>query len=37
MLIGIDVGGTKTQAVLFGDDGSIIKEVKLPSAHPMCA
>lgn len=37
MVIGIDVGGTKTEAVLFDGKGNIKKQVILPSAHPSCA
>lgn len=37
MLIGIDVGGTKTKAVLFDEQGSSVKDITLQSAHPMCA
>lgn len=37
MVIGIDVGGTKTKAVLFDKSGNSLKEVSLPSAHPMNA
>lgn len=37
MLIGIDVGGTKTKAVLFDELGNPIKDITLASAHPMCA
>lgn len=35
MVIGIDVGGTKTKAVLFDENGQIVKEVVTGSAHPM--
>ena len=37
MLIGIDVGGTKTKAVLFDEQGRSVKDITLQSAHPMCA
>ena len=37
MLIGIDVGGTKTKAVVFDEHGRSVKEITLQSAHPMCA
>ena len=37
MVIGIDVGGTKTKAVLFDEDGNVVKEVVSGSAHPLNA
>ena len=37
MLIGIDVGGTKTKAVLFDEQGRSVEDITLQSAHPMCA
>ena len=37
MVIGIDVGGTKTKAVLFDEAGNVVKEVVSGSAHPLNA
>lgn len=37
MVIGIDVGGTKTEAVLFDEAGKVVKKKVLESAHPSCA
>lgn len=33
MVIGIDVGGTKTKAVLFDQDGNAVKEITVGSSH----
>lgn len=35
MVIGIDVGGTKTKAALFDEKGEIVRQVVTTSAHPM--
>lgn len=37
MVIGIDVGGTKTETVLFDESGNEVKKKVLESAHPSCA
>lgn len=37
MVIGIDIGGTKSEAVLFDEEGVIQQKVILKSAHPNCA
>ena len=31
MRIGVDIGGTKTEAVAVGDDGSVVESVRLPT------
>ena len=33
MLMGIDIGGTKTAVVALGPDGSVVAERRAPSGH----
>lgn len=35
MIISVDVGGTKSKAILYNDDGDVIKEIVVGSCHPM--
>lgn len=37
MILSIDVGGTKTEAVLYDDSGSVCAQIRTASCHPMNA
>ena len=37
MIIGIDIGGTKSEAALFDEAGNTQQKIILKSAHPNCA
>ena len=33
MMVGVDIGGTKTEAVLVAADGSVVEQLRLPTGH----